>query len=204
MRGSFVFGMALIAAQIWLSYALIAGIFKWLTVVLFAYVITAFIVHPPWPRVLLDFVIPDVHFDAGWLSTVVGVLGTTITPYLFFWQASLMVENEKEDGKTTIRSRRGTDEQSIADARRHQRRHDLLEPGRVLHHRDDGRNAGSPRQARHCNGPGCGASVAPARRQLRGAPVHPGDGRDRNLGGPGAWRRRRRTLRRRRFDFAKG
>jgi len=110
------FGLALIAAQIWLSYALIAGIFKWLTVVLFAYVITAFIVHPPWPRVLLDFVIPDVHFDSGWLSTVVGVLGTTITPYLFFWQASLMVENDKEAGKTTIAERRGTDERSIADA----------------------------------------------------------------------------------------
>jgi Mn2+/Fe2+ NRAMP family transporter len=64
--------------------------------------------------VLLRIVVPQVHLDAAWLSTMVGVLGTTITPYLFFWQASLMVEEEKESGNTTIASRRGTDETSVA------------------------------------------------------------------------------------------
>jgi NRAMP (natural resistance-associated macrophage protein)-like metal ion transporter len=110
------FGLALIAAQVWLSYGVIAGIFKWLTLVLFAYIITAFIVHPPWPQVLSSFVIPTVHFQSQWLSTMVGVLGTTITPYLFFWQSAEMVEEEKEAGHATIASRRGTDEQSIKDA----------------------------------------------------------------------------------------
>jgi NRAMP (natural resistance-associated macrophage protein)-like metal ion transporter len=110
----FFFGIALIAAQTWLSYPTIARIFKWLTLSLFAYVITAFVVHPPWPHVLLRIVVPQVHLDAAWLSTMVGVLGTTITPYLFFWQASLMVEEEKESGNTTIASRRGTDETSVA------------------------------------------------------------------------------------------
>jgi NRAMP (natural resistance-associated macrophage protein)-like metal ion transporter len=110
------FGVALLTAQTWLPYAAIARIFKWLTLVLFAYVITAFIVHPPWPLVLREFVTPQIHLDAGWLSTMVGVLGTTITPYLFFWQSSLMIEEEKERGKTTLAARRGTNAAAVHDA----------------------------------------------------------------------------------------
>ncbi|HEY1883062.1 MAG TPA: Nramp family divalent metal transporter [Candidatus Cybelea sp.] len=109
----FFFGVGLIAAQTWLSYPTIARIFKWLTLSLFAYVVTAFVVHPPWGEVLRHFVVPHVEWNARFLSTIVGVLGTTITPYLFFWQASLMIEEEKESGKTTTASRRGTDETSI-------------------------------------------------------------------------------------------
>ena len=111
----FFFGIALICVQIWLPYAALENVFKWLTVVLFAYVITAFIVHPPWPLVLTNLVIPQVRFESGWFSTMVGVLGTTITPYLFFWQSALMVEEEKKHGHKTIASRRGTDEQSLKD-----------------------------------------------------------------------------------------
>lgn len=109
----FVFGLGLIAAQVWLSYAVLARIFKWLTLALFAYIVTAFVVHPPWPAVLAHFVVPQIRFNASWLSTMVGVLGTTITPYLFFWQSSLMVEEEKEEGKKTIASRRGTTQKEI-------------------------------------------------------------------------------------------
>ena len=109
----FFFGIGLIAAQIWLPYAQIARVFKWLTLALFAYVITAFVVRPPWGQVLLNFAVPRLRFDSGWLSTMVGVLGTTITPYLFFWQSSLMVEEEKEAGRTSIAERRGTDERSV-------------------------------------------------------------------------------------------
>jgi NRAMP (natural resistance-associated macrophage protein)-like metal ion transporter len=109
----FLFGIGLLAAQTWLPYPTIARFFKWLTLALFAYVITAFVVRPPWLDVLSHFAVPRLRFDAGWLSTIVGVLGTTITPYLFYWQSSLMVEEEKEAGKTTITARRGTDERSI-------------------------------------------------------------------------------------------
>ena len=112
----FIFGVALLVAEVRLPYEAIARIFKWLTLALFAYVITAFIVHPPWALVLRQFVTPQIHLDASWLSTMVGVLGTTITPYLFFWQSSLMIEEEKEHGKKTRASRRGTDAQSIRDA----------------------------------------------------------------------------------------
>ena len=111
----FFFGIALIAAQMWLPYAAIAKFFKWLTLALFAYIITAFIVRPPWLHVLEQFAVPRIHFDSSWLSTMVGVLGTTITPYLFYWQSSLMVEEEKEAGKATIATRRGTDEPSVSN-----------------------------------------------------------------------------------------
>jgi NRAMP (natural resistance-associated macrophage protein)-like metal ion transporter len=109
-----LFGIGLIAAQVWLSYKLIARIFKWLTLTLFAYIVTAFVVHPHWPTVLLRFVLPQMRFDSTTLSTMVAVLGTTITPYLFFWQASLMVEEEKQEGHRTIASRRGTDKAAIS------------------------------------------------------------------------------------------
>lgn len=109
----FLFGIGLIAGQTWLAYARIVQIFKWLTLVLFAYIVTAFVVRPPWGQVLLQFAVPRIHFDSGWLSTMVGVMGTTITPYLFYWQSSLMVEEDKEAGKTSIQARRGTEKRSI-------------------------------------------------------------------------------------------
>lgn len=109
----FLFGVGLIAAQTWLAYATIARVFKWLTLSLFAYIVTAFIVHPPWGDVFKHFVIPHVEFNGRWMSTIVGVLGTTITPYLFFWQASLMVEEDKDAGKRTLASRRGTDAAAV-------------------------------------------------------------------------------------------
>ena len=109
----FIFGIGLIAAQLWLSYATIARIFKWLTLTLFAYVVTAFVVRPNWGDVLTHFVVPHVRFDSGTLATMVAVLGTTITPYLFFWQASLMVEEEKQEGKNSVAQRRGTDESAV-------------------------------------------------------------------------------------------
>jgi NRAMP (natural resistance-associated macrophage protein)-like metal ion transporter len=109
----FFFGIGMIAAQIWLPYATIAGIFKWLTLSLFAYIVTAFVVRPPWGQVLAHFAVPRLRFDSAWLATMVGVLGTTITPYLFYWQSSLMIEEEREEGKTTIAERRGTDAKAV-------------------------------------------------------------------------------------------
>jgi NRAMP (natural resistance-associated macrophage protein)-like metal ion transporter len=110
---TFFFGLALLAATTWLPYPAIARVFKWLTLSLFAYVVTAFVAHPPWLTVLRHFAVPQIHVNSAWLSTMVGVLGTTITPYLFFWQSSLMVEEDKEAGKTTLSERRGTDATSV-------------------------------------------------------------------------------------------
>jgi Mn2+/Fe2+ NRAMP family transporter len=109
----FFFGIALLAAQVWLSYATIARLFKWAALALLAYAVTAFVVHPPWAHVLQELVVPQIRLDGAWLSTMVGVLGTTITPYLFFFQSSLMVEEDKKGGKTTLASRRGTNDEAL-------------------------------------------------------------------------------------------
>jgi NRAMP (natural resistance-associated macrophage protein)-like metal ion transporter len=111
----FLFGALLLFVDIYLSYRLLSRVFKWLTVALFAYVITAFIVHPNWPDVLKHTVLPEIHFSGQTITVLVGLLGTTISPYLFFWQASLMVEEEKQLGRTSVASRRGATAREITD-----------------------------------------------------------------------------------------
>lgn len=85
-----------------------ARVFKWLTLVLFAYVITAFIAHPHWPAVLRAILIPHVDWTKDYLAVLVGIRGTTISPYLFFWQAAQEVEEDRERSKTTVAQRRGS------------------------------------------------------------------------------------------------
>ncbi len=89
------FGAACVLAEVFLSYAVYAGFLKWLTVSLFAYVAVVLTVHVPWQRALLATVVPQFSFGAGEAMAVVAVLGTTISPYLFFWQAALEVEELK-------------------------------------------------------------------------------------------------------------
>jgi NRAMP (natural resistance-associated macrophage protein)-like metal ion transporter len=94
-------------ATVRLQYRQIANVLKWLVLVLFAYPITAFVVGANWSEVLHDSLIPTVpHGREGW-STLVAILGTTISPYLFFWQSSEEVEEEKAEGQNTIAQRRG-------------------------------------------------------------------------------------------------
>ncbi len=102
----------IVALLFFTSYRTIARIFKWLTLVLFAYVITAFIVKPDWAHVLRATFLPDVQWSGAYLSVLVGILGTTISPYLFFWQAAEEVEEERAMGRTTVAQRKGaTDEE---------------------------------------------------------------------------------------------
>ena len=108
-----VFGVLLTVAQIFCPYRVLFAIVKWLTLSLFAYIITAFVIHPPWPTVFAHLAIPQLTFSASWLTTLMAVLGTTITPYLFFWQASLMVEEERAMGRTTLRERKGASKEEI-------------------------------------------------------------------------------------------
>src|SRR5204863_5275645 len=93
--------------QIWGSYRLISRIFKWLTLALFAYIGAALFAHPNWGDVLRNTFIPTINFDKTFITTVVAILGTTISPYLFFWQASQEIEEEVSMGRTSIRKRRG-------------------------------------------------------------------------------------------------
>lgn len=101
------FAALITALLIWTSYKLIARIFKWLTLVLFAYVITAFLAHPDWSQVVHATLIPHVTWTRTYMAILVGILGTTISPYLFFWQAAEEVEEEIEMGRTTLADREG-------------------------------------------------------------------------------------------------
>ena len=78
------FAALILGLLFWTSYRTMARIFKWLTMVLFAYVVAAFMSHPNWSDVLRQTFIPHVEWSRGYLSVLVGILGTTISPYLFF------------------------------------------------------------------------------------------------------------------------
>src|SRR6266851_3263202 len=112
-----LFGIGISAATVWLPYAKIANALKWLALFLFAYVLTAFIIRPNWGEVLHDtFAIEVPRSKEAW-QTVVAILGTTISPYLFFWQASQEVEEEKKIGRLDTISRRGATDLEIYERR---------------------------------------------------------------------------------------
>ena len=107
------FGIAIACATIWLRYHQIANTLKWLCLVLFAYVITAFIVHPNWSAAIRDTFSPSWPKGHVAWQTLVAILGTTISPYLFFWQASQEVEEEKAKGRRMCRERQGATKREI-------------------------------------------------------------------------------------------
>jgi len=98
----------------WTSYRTIARVFKWLTLVLFAYVIAAFLARPDWAAVARATFIPHMEWSKDYIAVLVGILGTTISPYLFFWQAAQEVEEDRDRGKATVAQRRGSTDKSSA------------------------------------------------------------------------------------------
>lgn len=94
--------------QILLPYAKYAHFLKWLALVLLAYVASALMAHLPWGTVLHKAVTPSVHWSKDQLLLICAILGTTISPYLFFWQTSQEVEDEILEGKATIAARRAS------------------------------------------------------------------------------------------------
>ncbi|HXU20123.1 MAG TPA: divalent metal cation transporter, partial [Verrucomicrobiae bacterium] len=83
-----IFGVLSLCLQIYIPYRRYVRYLKWLTIVLFAYVTTAFVVHVAWIAAIRATVIPSVSWKTDYWMALVAVLGTTISPYLFFWQAS--------------------------------------------------------------------------------------------------------------------
>ena len=112
-----VVGGAIVAVTIWTSYATFAAYLKWLTAVLFAYILAGFLARPDWLAVLRATITPEITFDREFVATLVGILGTTISPYLFFWQASQEVEEERAQGRRTLAARQGATEEELRDAR---------------------------------------------------------------------------------------
>ena len=90
------FAVLTILLEIFVRYSRYVSVLKWLTLSLFAYVAVAFIVSVPWLTVARNLIIPNISLNADYLTVVVAILGTTISPYLFFWQAEEEVEEVKE------------------------------------------------------------------------------------------------------------
>ncbi len=107
------FALVISWATVRLRYHQIANVLKWLVLVLFAYPITAFVVGAPWGRVLRDTLLPSIPHSRDEWSMLVAIFGTTISPYLFFWQASEEVEENKEAGLTTLAQRRGATDKEL-------------------------------------------------------------------------------------------
>lgn len=97
----------ILLVQVFGSYRLIASIFKWLTLSLFAYIAASFFAHPALGEVLRGTLIPTIRLDKLFLATLVALLGTTISPYLFFWQAEEEVEEEINMGRKRLWQRVG-------------------------------------------------------------------------------------------------
>lgn len=112
-----VFGVGICIATIRLRYYQIASVLKWLALALFAYVITAFAVRPHWSAVALSAVTPSWPSGSRGWATLVAILGTTISPYLFFWQAGQEVEEEKAKGRRLLVQREGATAREIIDRR---------------------------------------------------------------------------------------
>ena len=88
-----LFGLVSAGLQIFVPYSRYVGWLKWLTLSLLAYVATVFVIRVPWAEVLWSTIRPQLTFSADYLTSIVAVFGTTISPYLFFWQASQEVED---------------------------------------------------------------------------------------------------------------
>jgi NRAMP (natural resistance-associated macrophage protein)-like metal ion transporter len=112
-----LFGIGITLVTVYTSYATFARCLKWLTAVLFAYIVAAFLARPDGLAVLRATFVPSLQWNGASMATLVGILGTTISPYLFFWQASQEVEEEKGRGKRTLAARRGAAAHELADAR---------------------------------------------------------------------------------------
>lgn len=102
------FGLFSCALQILTPYTRYAKYLKWLALVLFAYISSAILAHLNWGDVLHHAVTPSITFNKQQLLIICAILGTTISPYLFFWQTSQEVEEAVQQGRTSIASRRGT------------------------------------------------------------------------------------------------
>jgi Mn2+/Fe2+ NRAMP family transporter len=103
-----VFGVVTVLLQVFVPYRRLAPILKWMTLSLFVYVAVVFTVHVPWRQVLHDLVLPDIPAGSAFWMMVVALLGTTISPYLFFWQASQEVQEMRLHGVVAGRESRAT------------------------------------------------------------------------------------------------
>ncbi|MBV9522552.1 MAG: divalent metal cation transporter, partial [Alphaproteobacteria bacterium] len=92
-----IFGTLCAVLEVFVRYERYVRLLKWTTLSLFAYVATAFVIRIPWLEVARNLVLPHIAFTNAYVTAFVAVMGTTISPYLFFWQSSEEAANERED-----------------------------------------------------------------------------------------------------------
>lgn len=107
-----VFGIGSVLAEVFLSYERYVTVLKWITLSLFAYVAVLFVINVPWGKALTGIFIPHITWTAAFLTTLVALFGTTISPYLFFWQASGEAEDQRIDPHKHPLKRRPADASS--------------------------------------------------------------------------------------------
>lgn len=112
------FGILGLTLQIYVPYQKYSKYLKWLVISLFSYIATGLIIHMDWSALLKASIIPSITFSKTQILLITGILGTTISPYLFFWQTSQEVEEEIKEGKTTVHLRRGTNPLEIREMRK--------------------------------------------------------------------------------------
>lgn len=113
-----IYAVGSVTAQIFFSYKRYVAILKWLTLVLFAYVIALAIVHVPWGEALRGLLIPKIEWNGAFLTTLIAILGTTISPYLFIWQSSQEAEDQRVDpAKHPLRESAGSGQSELKRVR---------------------------------------------------------------------------------------
>ncbi len=111
------FSVLSLGLQIFTPYARYAKYLKWLAMVLLAYIFSAILAHLNWSDVMHHAVIPSFSFNKDQMLLVAAILGTTISPYLFFWQTSQEVEEQISQGKTSVVSRQGATKEEVRNLR---------------------------------------------------------------------------------------
>lgn len=114
-----LFTLLSLVLQITMPYSKYARFLKILTLVLFSYVVTAFMVKLDWSLLFQKTVIPTISFDKDSIFMITAILGTTISPYLFYWQASQEIEQQRQDyGRKTLNELQGTNKKELGIMRR--------------------------------------------------------------------------------------
>jgi Mn2+/Fe2+ NRAMP family transporter len=90
-----LFGILCIGLEVGLSYPRYASILKWTTLSLFTYVGVVLVAKVPWPHALRSLVVPELQWNVAYAMALVAILGTTVSPYLFFWQAGQEIEEQR-------------------------------------------------------------------------------------------------------------
>jgi NRAMP (natural resistance-associated macrophage protein)-like metal ion transporter len=112
-----IIGAGLIGITVYASYARFARYLKWLTLVLFTYALAAILAQPDWATLPSASLLPTWRLDVPYIEALLAILGTTISPYLLFWQASQEVEEERVQGRRTLAQRRGATVEELRVAR---------------------------------------------------------------------------------------